>query len=43
MLKNGATVAMEYREFERDGKKYAMGFVRDPSRIWIGIRSESKK
>jgi len=41
LVKTGATVAMELREFERDGKKIAMGFVKDPNGIWIGFRSES--
>ena len=41
LVKTGAPVAMKLREFERDGKKIAMGFVKDPNGIWIGFRSES--
>ena len=41
LVKTGAPVAMELREFEHEGKKIAMGFVKDPNGIWIGFRSES--
>lgn len=42
MVKAGAPVAMKLREFESKGKRMAMGFVKDPNGIWIGLRSESK-
>ncbi len=42
LTKKGAPVAMEYREFERVGKKMVMGFVKDPNGIWVGVRSEIK-
>ena len=42
MVKAGAPVAMKLREFESKGKRIAMGFVKDPNGIWIGLRSESR-
>jgi catechol 2,3-dioxygenase-like lactoylglutathione lyase family enzyme len=42
MVKAGAPVAMKLREFDSKGKCIAMGFVKDPNGIWIGLRSESR-
>lgn len=39
LVANGAPVAMELHEDE----DVAIGFVKDPDGIWIGLRSENKK
>ncbi len=42
LVSAGAPVAMELHDFEREGTKISMGFVKDPNGIWVGLRSESK-
>ena len=39
LLKKGMKPAMELREREIKGKKMAMGFIKDPNGIWVGIVS----
>ena len=42
LVKKGSPIAWKVGEHERDGKILAMGFVKDPNGIWIGLRSEHK-
>jgi len=42
LVKKGNPVIWEVKEYERDGKILAMGFVKDPNGIWVGLRSEHK-
>lgn len=39
LVTNGAPIAMKLHE----DKNIAIGFVKDPDGIWIGLRSENKK
>lgn len=41
LVKKGAPVAFELMERETPGGKFAMGMVKDPNGIWIGLRSQS--
>jgi hypothetical protein len=43
LVKRGAPVAMKLWEHEFSGGKMAMGFVKDPNGIWVGVRSEGKR
>lgn len=41
LVRKGAPIAMELWEREEPGRKFAMGFVKDPNGIWVGVRSGS--
>ena len=43
LVKGGAPVARDLMERETPEGTIKMGFVKDPSGIWIGFRSQSKK
>ena len=42
LVENGAPVAWDLVERENEDGVFAMGFIKDPNGIWIGIRSQSK-
>ena len=42
LVKKGASVAWDLVERKTDDGVFAMGFVKDPNGIWIGLRSQSK-
>jgi catechol 2,3-dioxygenase-like lactoylglutathione lyase family enzyme len=41
LIKGGAGVAWDLVERKTDDGVFAMGFVKDPNGIWIGLRSQS--
>ena len=43
LVGKGAPVAWDLVERDTDAGHFAMGFVKDPNGIWIGIRSQTKK
>ena len=41
LVKKGAPIAMDIMERETPGGNFAMGMIKDPNGIWIGLRSQT--